>query len=227
MGYSYTQAQSQRKFEKPDYENIEKITKDKNLDSFYPKLFNRYNNNDTSLNITDFTNLYYGYFFQEHNSPINFNDSIKAIYSKNELTKSDRQQLIFYTKKQLEIEPYSLAYLNRMENLYHDLGIIDTSNLCRFKLIMVAKTLVSTGDGKTDTTGIHVNSISDEYTLINLLGYDFDGKQSLTSNQCDYLTIKQNDDGIEGMYFDVKQIFKGYYKMFDIGKKKKRHRKRD
>ena len=114
-----------------------------------------------------------------------------------------------------------------MVNLYRDLNIIDTSNLYRFKLIMVAKTLISTGDGKTDTTGIHVNTIGDEYTLINLLGYDFDGKQSLTSNQCDYLTIKQNDDGIEGMYFDVKQIFKGYYKMFDIGKKKKKHRKRD
>jgi hypothetical protein len=225
-------AQENRKYEKPDYPEIERLTKDKGLPSFYPRLFSRYEKNDTTLTASDFKLLYYGYFFQgRYNSYGNnsdFNDSIKTIYKKEKLTNEDRNELIRFTKELLRSDPFNLNSLNRLYVSYMDMGDMATSNLYKFKLVGLAKTLFATGDGRSDTTGIHVLSIDDEYSILAILGYEFDGSQTLTENKCDFLKVKHNDEGIDGMYFDVKQLFKGYDKMFkeeDIIEENKKDKK--
>jgi hypothetical protein len=125
----------------------------------------------------------------------------------------DRVNLVRYYKELIKTDPMNLRSTSRLFSLYKKLGDTVNSMYYQFKLEMLARVIFSTGDGRTDSTGIHVLEVGDEYTLLSLLGIEFDGTQTLTANQCDYLKVKPNDYGLEGMYFDVKQIFKGYAEM--------------
>ena len=216
-------------FEKPDYKKIERVTKDKSSEFYYPKLFSRYIANDTTLSVEQYKMLYYGFFFQEGYSSFGstsaFNDSMKALFNKESLTNADRRDIIRYTKEDLKTSPFSLRDLYRLYRFYNILGDDADGNLCRYKLETLAKAISSTGDARTDTTGIHVLSVEDEYAIVSMLGYEFGGTQTLTGNQCDYLTLKKNDDNIDGLYFDVKQIFAGYSKALGEDKKTQKEKK--
>ena len=204
-------------FHRPDFDEIGSIVNSKDKPYYYPKLMDRYLSNDTTLSPDEFYLLYYGYFFQEgynaFGSASAYNDSVKALYRKDDFSDADRRLLLRYTEQLLSSNPFNLKCVNRMYRLYHDLGDTVMSGKYLFKLEMIAKTLFSTGDGKTDSTGIHVLAINDEYAVLSLLGYEFGGTQSLTSRPCDYLTVKENSDGLSGMYFDVTQLFVGYKKL--------------
>lgn len=204
-------AQNKKGYEAPDYKTIERITKDKSSPSYYPKLFSRYNANDVTLTADDYKLLYYGYFFQDgyksYGSASKFNDSLKAIFRKEDITDDDRRNAVRYTLDDLKTSPMSLKDIYRLYNLYDILK--DKKNMAIYlgKLEMLAKAISSTGDAMTDSTGLHVLSVEDEYTIISLLGYEYGGSQQLTKHPCDYLTLRKNDDGIAGLYFDVRQIF--------------------
>jgi hypothetical protein len=217
FSFNLTLSHAQDKgFEQPDYKNIERVTKDKNSEFYYPKLFKRYEANDTNLTIQQYRMLYYGYFFedgyQSFGSATGNNDSVKLLFNKDTLSDNDRRSIIRYTNEDLKINPFSLRDLYRLYRFYHILGNEAKSDLYVNKLEMLSKAIASTGDARSDTSGLHVLSIDDEYTIVSMLGYEFGGMQKLTPNQCDYLTLKKNDDGLEGLYFDVKQIFAGYGK---------------
>ena len=206
----------EKHFAKPNYEQIKKLTTNKALPTWYPKLLARYNNHDTTLTNADFHLLYYGFFFQPEykkvGMPMAVKDSIKAIYKKqnftNKATKDERIQMIGFTQTLLKTEPFNVNSLNRLYILYLELGKKDSSNLYKYKLEKVAQTLFASGDGKSDSTGIHVLAIDDEYSILSLLGYEYDGSHTHTKNHADLLKVRKNDDNIDGMYFDVKQILK-------------------
>jgi hypothetical protein len=203
-------AQNKKGPERPDYKNIERITKDKSSPSYYPKLFKRYEANDATLTMDDYRMLYYGFFFQEGYRPSGssskYSDSLKAIFKKQDITDADRKNAIRYTLDDLKTSPFSLKDIYRLYNLYEMFKDEKNTAIYLRKLEMLAGAISSTGDAKTDTTALHILSIEDEYTVISLLGYEFSGSQSRTQNGCEYLLLKKNDDGIEGLYFDVKQI---------------------
>ncbi|MCD6011394.1 MAG: hypothetical protein K0Q79_1256 [Flavipsychrobacter sp.] len=203
-------AQNKKGFEKPDYKNIERITKDKSSPSYYPKLMKRYEANDVTLTADDHRLLYYGFFFQPGYRPSGssskYNDSLKAIFKKQDITDADRRNAIRYTLDDLKTSPFSLKDIYRLYNLYELFKDEKNTAIYLYKLEKLAQAISSTGDAMTDTTGLHILSIEDEYTVISLLGYEFSGSQSRTPNGCEYLLLRKNEDGIEGLYFDVKQI---------------------
>lgn len=210
LGLMPLHAQNKKGYSAPDYKAIERVTKDKTSTSYYPKLMGRYKAHDASLSADDYKLLYYGYFFQDgyksYGSASRYNDSLKAIFRKEEITDDDRRNAVKYTLDDLNTSPLSLKDIYRLYNLYDILK--DKKNMAIYlgKLEMLAKVISSTGDAMTDSTGLHVLSVEDEYTIISLLGYEYGGSQHLTPHPCDYLTLKKNDDGIAGLYFDVRQV---------------------
>lgn len=203
-------AQNKKGFEKPDYKNIERITKDRSSPSYYPKLLKRYEANDATLTPDDYRLLYYGFFFQPgyraYGSASKYSDSLKAIFKKQDITDADRKNAIRYTLDDLKTSPFSLKDIYRLYNLYEMFKDEKKTDIYLRKLEKIAQAISSTGDAKTDTTALHILSIEDEYTVVSLLGYDFSGSQTRTQNGCEYLLLRKNDDNIEGLYFDVKQI---------------------
>lgn len=211
-------SKAQDKFLKPDFTSIENTIKDRNSAFYYPNLFKRYMNDDTTLSDKEYWMLYYGYFFHEDASPLGDlganNDSIKAIRMKATLNDNDWNRLIFFAKKSLKTAPFDLERLNMIYVAYKKLGNAQMVNVYLHKLGGIVRAIVSSGDGRTDKSGYFVLQVSDEYAIISILGYEFGGSQSLTASHCDYLTLAPNKEDLKGLYFDVTQIFKGYEKMF-------------
>lgn len=200
----------------PDYNEIEKLTNDKGSAFYYPTLYTRYAANDTDLTLRDYRMLYYGYFFQSNYTPFYHTaeaDSIKMLLgTKDQLDKSDWEKIVALGKTNLEKNPFDLKGLNIVWIAYRQEGDSAQARFYFDKLKKLVQTILTTGDGKSENTAFHVLNVSHEYDILNILGYEFGGNQKLTDSKCDFLSLKTNDDNVAGLYFDVKQIFKGYEK---------------
>jgi hypothetical protein len=196
-------------FKKPDYNGIKKIIDDKNSDSYYPVLFKRYTDSDTTLNIQDFRNLYFGYLFSKSYTVYDiseFTDSLNLILKKDSLNSDDYNAIIKFEKLILDKSPFNLRDLSLSGFAHSRLGDTLIAKQIVFKLNMISGTILSTGDGRKESTAWHVISISHEYDILSILGFKFDGSQSLTKKGCDFLQVVENEQGIKGFYFDVNRI---------------------
>jgi hypothetical protein len=210
-------AKSQSDFAAPNYENIKKAAEDTQGDKYYPKLMLRYQNNDTTISESEMQVLYYGVFFHDKKylqlfGGDTYRDSIKAIYKHDSITYNDKINLIkYYLLTHAEI-PFNLKTINALYNLYTDLQDPKAVYYDQ-KMNKIAYTIYTTGDGKSTKTGFHVNAISDEYTMLSLLGYKFGASQSLIE-RCDYLKVAENKNGVKGIYFDVSKILEAEAALF-------------
>jgi hypothetical protein len=207
-------AQEQSKFTIPDYKNIEKVTRDKGSPYYYPALMARYKKNDTTLTNAEIHMLYYGTFFNDDEagstSNFEYRDSIKAIHKRGKASDKDKKDLIGYYIKSLDSAPFELRTLNALYNLYSDFNDPD-ARYYGYKMKAIINVIIATGDGGSTKSGFHVNSVSDEYTMLSVFGFDFGDTQSLR-DQCDYLEVKANYHDVAGVYFNVEQILAGYRK---------------
>jgi hypothetical protein len=205
VGYSY----AQRKIYKPNYKKIEKEINKKKSDNYYPKLFARYQNNDTTLTDEQYTLLFYGAPSQPGYIPYGgstYSDSTEKIYDKKLLTLADYDSAIYYENIALKINPFSLRDLNILSYSYIKTGNDSLANLINLKKEKIIKTILTTGDGRTQERGFFVITVSQEYDLLQILGFDFSGEQTLTPTGCDYLGVKTNKYNIKGLFFDVNKI---------------------
>jgi hypothetical protein len=196
-------------FKKPDYKWIKKIIEKEDSPYFYPNLFNRYLNADTSLNLQDVRILYFGYLFNKSYEPYpisDFTDSLHVILNKDTLNSDDWTKIIDYEKHVLEEAPFNIRDLNILSYAYQQKNDILSFLQSDLKMDMVIRAILSTGDGLKESTAWHVISISHEYDILSVLGFKFGGKQSLTNKGCDFLEVTENEHNIPGFYFDVNQI---------------------
>jgi hypothetical protein len=220
VGYAATtDGQGSSGFQKPDYGKVEKITRDPKHKLYYPNLYNRYRDNDTTLNVDDFYLLYYGYFFQDAyftgGGAGAYKDSIKAIGVKRDYSFNERAIIIRCCKNILKAEPFNIEFIDRLFSTCREHGDTATSRLYLHKLEMLAQTVFSTGDGKTDSTGIHVLAFNDETAIVKLLGLTGTGIEPLIAKGCHYITLKPNYEYPDGIYFDVTQIARNTDKVFE------------
>ena len=198
----------------PDYNSIKELVQDPNSLFYYPHLLAKYERNDTTLSLREYRILYYGFFFdkkyeQQFNEQ-SADEQLKTLLDKETMSKQDWEAVLKVDTQYLRQRPFELKKLNIAFMAYRKIGDSAMANIYLDKVRKIAYAILSSGDGQSETTALHVLQISDEYSLINMLGYEFGGTQELTGSDCDFLTIKDNPENIKGLYFDVKQIFKGY-----------------
>ncbi len=213
--------QAQDIFIPPDYEAIEKATTDPDSDDHYPKLMKRYKEGDTTLTIKEYRKLYYGnFFFEDADEPdyeliTALNDSLKTYEQKDSLTEKDYRRVIELSEMYVESTPFNMRRIYELYGLHMMVRDTAKAEIYMDKVSKLVRTILSTGDGLTEKTAFHVLEVGHEYFILSAIGFSFGGSQSLTRNQCDYLTVMDNDAGVEGLYFDVNQIFEQRYrKMF-------------
>lgn len=199
-----------------DYPSIEKNIKDESSPYFFPKLFQRYLANDTFLAIDDYHHLYYGYTFQDsYNSMArNEDERLDALLDKETLEKADLLEIIELEKKWLETSPFDL------EAIYYVMyGYIQTEHeieaaLWDHRMGGLIEAILGSGDGDSLESAFHVAKVDDEYFLLQILGFEYGGEQSLIET-CDYLKVAPNEYGVEGLYFNVERHFASMSKMFN------------
>jgi hypothetical protein len=212
----------------PDYKQIRETTLDKGSPLSYQNLMDRYRANDTTLTESDFRLLYYGFLYQPGFSPYGistYSDSVRALMGQDSLRMMDFPKMIRFETMILNEYPFNLRDLNAIGYAYERMG--DTANaiFAGYKLNMIVNTILSTGDGIADSTAWHIISVGHEYDIMNLLGFQFGGEQSLTITNCDFLTVEENKYGIEGLYFDVKELMKAESRELDKHSRKKKGKK--
>ena len=214
---------------KPDYKWIESASRDDASPYSYKKLMARYKADDTTLSDTAFRVLYYGFLFQPEFSAYGispYSDSIRVLFSQDSLRMADFPKITRFESLILDEFPFNLRDLNAIGYAYERMG--DTANaiMAGYKLQRIFNTILSTGDGISDSTAWHVIAVGHEYDLINLLGFQYGGEQSLTTDACDYLTVRENRYGIEGLYFDVKELMNAESRALDQRTHKKKEKER-
>jgi len=189
----------------PIYSVIKKnIVKEKS-NFYYPKLIEKYNSADSTMTLKEKRHLYYGYIHHPKYSPYSrsdYTDSLRIVLKKRMYSPIDLKNIATYADSLLVQNPFNLKAIHYKIYVFNQLE--DAVNLKKeyAKMRMLTDALLSSGDGLTKKTAFYVISPTHEYSLLNILGYDFGGKQSLIEH-FDYLTLKENDENIEGLYFDV------------------------
>ncbi|CAL2083262.1 DUF4919 domain-containing protein [Tenacibaculum sp. 190524A05c] len=203
-------------FEKPDYDKIEKNIKEKDSNLFYELLMKRYKEADSTMTLKEKRHLYYGYQFDEKYSPYStsdFSDSLRVVLNKKSLDSLDYTNIVTFTNKILEENPFDLRAINYQLFALEKKGDTASFNKKVIQLYIIVDSLLSSGTGKTKEDSFYVIYTSHEYDLLSILGFKFGGSQSLIEHY-DYLTLEKNEANIEGLYFDVSPCLASMSKMF-------------
>lgn len=191
-----------------NYKDVSREVSDQSSPYFYPNLFERYLKNDTTLTLTDYHYLYFGFTFQKNYNPYGRPDEMKEIrkiLEKDDLSADEYKDLIKLSQKVLDEYPFDLDGVLYMTISNDKLGESDIATVWQDKYRKLIDTILSSGDGISEKTAMHVITTKDEYIIIQILGFDFDGEQSLVKHY-DRMKIAKNDFGIEYLYFDVERM---------------------
>ncbi|MET2985659.1 DUF4919 domain-containing protein [Aureibaculum conchae] len=190
---------------KPHYDKIKKNIAQKTSNLYYPKLVEKFSNADTTMTLEEKRHLYYGFIHQKNYSPYtrsDYTDSLRITLKKKNYSPDDLKNIVKFSDSLLRYNPFSLKAINY--KIYAEKQMNDSINLLKdyTKMRIITDAMLSSGDGHSKETAYYVISPTHEYSLLNLLGYKFGGKQSLTDHY-DYLTLEENEYEIKGLYFDI------------------------
>ncbi len=202
-------------FEKPDYKKIEKNIQMEKSNLFYKTLMNRFQQADSTMTLEEKRHLYYGYIFDENYSPYSrssYRDSLRVVVQKEEIDSLDLNKIIVFTNEMLLKNPFDLNAINYQLYSLEQLGNNESFEKRMIQLRIIVDALMSSGNGKSKKKAFYVIYTSHEYDLLNILGFQFGGSQSLIEHY-DYLTITENEAKLEGLYFDVSPCLNSLTKM--------------
>lgn len=214
---SFTTFSQEIKFEKPNYNKIEKEIQKKSSSYYYEKLKEKFNASDSTMTLEEKRHLYYGFSFQKeysssyHNKA---NDSLINVLNKQNHLTDDFKKIITFGNQILSENPFDLRVLNYQLYAYEKMQEKDNyiKKLTQFSIIVDA--ILSSGDGTSKENAIYVINVSHEYDILNIIGFEFVGSQSLIAGQYDYLKVKENNFKIDGLYFDISPSIKSIENMF-------------
>ena len=205
-------------FQPPNYDGIAKITKDRNSPYFYDSLMARYYQNDTTLGVQHYRILYYGLIFQDnydpYGLPIQF-DSLNKILVKENLAKEDYEKIIDLESRVLLDFPFNLREISLLAKAYEETGKAELAAATHDKFNKIVKAILSTGDGRTLETAMHVTMNSHEYDILHFLGLEYDNDSKQIENTYEYLIVKKNTYDLSGIYFNIKKMFEHEEKLLN------------
>jgi len=206
---SYFGVAQNTEISKPNYTAIRKQGFDNTSEYFYPKLFNRYLEGDTTLNLLHFRQLYYGYTLQSRYVPYQesrYHQKMLVYLKKGTLTTAELNEFIKLAELNLKDLPFDIRTLNILSYSYRQKNELLKSQIAEFKKASIIKAILSSGDGLTEKSAFFVIDPAHEYDILNELGFKFGGASDLTNSLCDYLMVQPNDKNVRGFYFDISQI---------------------
>jgi len=147
-------------------DNIKKEIADQESEFYYQKMLFKYQGMPKSIDSLEAQHLYYGRTFLEKTvstSDDEFKKLLKNFHRKN------YQEAITKTRDLLSKDPTNLDLLMIMLQCYDKQQDVKNFSyyLSQFKLLTSA--ILDSGDGKSEESAYLVNSVGDEYILINVI----------------------------------------------------------
>lgn len=192
----------------PNYNLLRRVITDVQSEFYYPRIMDRFMANDTTLSNEQVRALYYGYTLQKEYKPYYRapQDSLLATYARKAgKNPDDCDTIIRLAKQSLHDFPLDLYKLNLLAYTYHSVGQKDLARIYSVKAKQIAAAIFSTGNGRSQMTGWHVISVSDEYEIIYLLGL-FPIDQRFVYSESDFISVAENQLKVRGFYFNIKRL---------------------
>ena len=206
----------ERKFEKPDYDQIEKETKDETSEFYYPNLMARFVECDTTLTKDEFRYLYYGYVFQDTYQPYAvsvYDDQLSKYFKSSSINPEEYDTVLDLCTKSMEENPFNLRALNFLSYTYHLKGDEEMAKKTSRKFVNVIITIMYSGNGRTCETAFHVIAVPHEYELMKMIQLRAKG-QALEGN-CDRLDLEENNLELKQLFFDISKPFSSIRKSLE------------
>lgn len=190
--------------------DLDKIRKFAKTDS-YDKLYQQYLANDTTLSLEDYVNIYYGQAFLDSYQPNARPDSVKELntYLNTAGESIDFQKVLQYTQPILQKFPFNIEQILITAVAHEKLGNQGLSQRWFYKYDKLIRTILSSGDGKSEETAMVVTKVTDEYSILEALQLEFTS-QTLTGNikkKYDVMEVAPNNIGINQLYFDINLFY--------------------
>jgi hypothetical protein len=193
-----------------NFKKVKKEIKKKKSPFYYPDLFARYLALDTTLTVEEFRYLYYGFTFQPEYRPYGTpsrQDSLIAYLSRDELIAAEYAIAARIGGDLLKEDPFKLRETFITALTYEMSGNTDLGSRYFNFYEKQVDAIMSSGDGLSTKTAFVVIYVQDEYEIIEVLGFEFNGNQHLLQGGYDMLELEENPYGIDALYFNVNRLF--------------------
>lgn len=226
LGFAQTDSTNVVSYLTPNYDHIKRVMNDKQSPQYLPKLAKMVEDADTSITIEDLIVLYYGQALKDSYDPYGQVEQlakIRKILKQKDISKKDADKILSLCDdiiKDNPAEPRAYWYRYIGYNIlvkYHngDTSLIDKADT---QLRMILAAIQSTGNGASMETAMHVTHTAQEYFLLNLFDFEFDGQALVYDKQghaYDQMNVKENPYGIESLYFNVDAIIRTWSRVLN------------
>ena len=202
----------------PDLEAIRADVSNPASQYYYPKLFKRYEQNETVMNLEDYRHLYYGYLFQEDFNPYRHNDASQrneSLYYKDKHTRAELDSIINYAETALEDTPFDLSQINFLIYALRARGKVNKAAIWQYRLNHLIQAIVSSGTGADPDQAIYVINPRHEYNIVNFRNSVVKG-QRYEEPYYDVVDIEKKDNKghttTEPLYFNIRNLLEEYYR---------------
>lgn len=209
-----TQQQSKRKIkvEKPDLDEVKRITLDPKSQFYFPKLYAKYERKDTTMTPEEYRNFYLGYMFQEDFDPYRvspYSNRTEDLRRKSEHTQQERDTIEKYAKLSLQDNPFDLRQMSFLIHVYKEGRKDMLAKIWEYRLENILAAIKSTGTGADVENAWFVMYPSHEYDMLQLLGYEATDYEFIEPGydhlfaQPDETDTRKRDKSAKGFYFNV------------------------
>lgn len=200
--------------ERPDLDAIEDSVLNPASRFYFPRLYERFEANDTVMTPLEYRYFYLGYMFQEDYDPYRmsqFNDSTEQLLKKGgDLTTKEADRIIHFTEKALRDNPLDLRQMSFLIHFLRQKGKTLRAKFWEYRLANLLGAILSTGTGLDAANAWYVVYPMHEYDLLQYLGYKAVDAE-YPAEGIDRLRVEPykdarrfNGETPQAFYFDVK-----------------------
>ncbi|MFB9865291.1 DUF4919 domain-containing protein [Rufibacter immobilis] len=184
-----------------DLTKVYSAIEDKDSPFYYPHLLERYMANDSMLTFFDFHHLYYGYTKQPGYTPYGRGMGELAAMKMVEQGRLDEaKELLLQEYAQ---SPFSLNIIFRLGSLADMRQEPAEARMWLLKFSGLLRTILDSGDGRSEESAWVVISAQDEYPILGMLGLE-PTSQGLVKQKFDVQTLRTpNELEAEKLYFNI------------------------
>ncbi len=205
----------------PDMAKIKEASTDPASEFYFPRLMNKFFENDTSMTAEQYQYFYYGAIFQEDYDPYRispFENEVKQLgptyLKRDHLSKGECRRIISVAEKVLGDNPLDLRQLNYMVYAYKSLEKVNMAKIWASKLNKLLLTIASSGTGDNPESAWVVAYQAHEYDFFNLSGTQVTVTGSeFVEPYYEKVTVKvgKKDPKESEHYFDLHHMLEQYY----------------
>lgn len=206
--------------EKPDLEKIKNQTLDPQSPYYFPKLFDKYNRNDTTMTPDEYRNFYLGYMFQEDYDPYRVSEYSRItdpLRAKKTHTKEEIDTIKKYAELTLRDNPFDLRQMSFLVHVLKEKQKTMSAKIWEYRLENLLGAIKSTGTGEDADNAWYVIYPMHEYDMVQLLGYQAVDAQ-YPRDGIDYLVVEAEPETAKrlrnkvapGFYFNIALLEEQY-----------------